>query len=378
MNIISHQDDMWPKTITNETIMTSVVVPAEGHRPDIRIYFPFASHPLRTLNPDEADLFLVPAPWALLSGQQFKQAMKRLLLQPEFRSHANQHFVISPKSFEFDKNIKNRYKRQFLDRHRDQLQNMTIVKDKDDALIEQTRQQQNNITNKNSSLSFEWGKQFDQYAHSYLDHVVSMGLQDFTVPYRPASWERFTNEQTIWLFFHPRQEAFSDGGKRSSLFRFALMNNTWPAHFSPTSIGHDLPPTEWRHDFWHSKFCLVVRGDDPASRSLSRAIHAGCIPVIVSDYLPIFSPPLRRTLNLEDFSIIIQEDDFLQHPVGSILDLQVLEESLLKEKNSSAANCPTNPLSRSSRIFVCTSDSKGSLRGESSNEKETRLRSYGN
>jgi len=335
-NNISHQDDMWPniKDINNGT-MASVVVPAERRRPDIRIYFPFVSHPLRTLHREEADLFLVPAPWRLLNIRQFRQTIKTLMLQPEFRSNANKHFVISPKSYEFDKKIKDKNKKKILEKYGHHLQKMTIVKDKDDELIKQIRQQHHN-----------WGRLFDNYAHSYLDHVVSMGLQDFKVPYRPASWERFMQEQNIWLFFHPREEPFENG---SSLLRFALMNTTWPTtHFSPISVGYDLPAKEWLHDYLHSKFCLVMRGDDPASKSLPRAIHAGCLPVIVSDYLPMFSPPFRHTVNLKDFSIIIQEEDFLQDPVGSMLSLQKLEESLLKEKISQLQIaqqilCPDHP-----------------------------------
>lgn len=87
----------------------------------------------------------------------------------------------------------------------------------------------------------------------------------------------------------------------------------------PVSIGlGDLPAKAWKEQFADSKFCLVVIGDQPGSRALPRAIRAGCMPIIISDPLPVFQSFYPKTLKYDDFALIIQQDDFINDPIGSL------------------------------------------------------------
>jgi Exostosin family len=63
----------------------------------------------------------------------------------------------------------------------------------------------------------------------------------------------------------------------------------------PSSVGFDVTAEKWLQQFQDSKFCLVIRGDMPGSRSMCCAIKSGCIPIIVSVMLchighPFFDP----------------------------------------------------------------------------------------
>jgi hypothetical protein len=76
-----------------------------------------------------------------------------------------------------------------------------------------------------------------------------------------------------------------------------------------------------------SRFCLHLRGDTSTSRRLSDAVAAGCIPVIVSDFIGpnmpfVFAagePPLHPPrVRYEDWSIRILEADFIANPLAAV------------------------------------------------------------
>lgn len=100
----------------------------------------------------------------------------------------------------------------------------------------------------------------------------------------------------------------------------------------PFSIGFDIPPDKWLERFIDSKFCLIIRGDQPGSRSLNRAIRAGCMPLIVSDVLPVFQSLYPKTLQYNDFAVMVQEEDFLVDPIGSLDRAIMLPKPEIEEK----------------------------------------------
>ena len=148
-------------------------------------------------------------------------------------------------------------------------------------------------------------------------------------------------QKSNWVFYHCRKTASICN---STIFRHALPpgghaetlmaqnmgsnntnNNTNFNHViqgfrhQPVSIGFDIPYEDWQQKFINSKFCLVIRRDSPGSRSLFRAICAGCMPVIVSDQLPHFQPIYISTFpDWNDFALVVPEDIFLADPVGSL------------------------------------------------------------
>ncbi len=88
--------------------------------------------------------------------------------------------------------------------------------------------------------------------------------------------------------------------------------------FRHSSIGFDIDRKDWLDRISKSKLCLVIRGDDPMSRAFIRSIRTGCIPVVISDLLHVFAPPFKSTLNFSDYSIMIEEKDFIDDPWGTL------------------------------------------------------------
>ena len=86
----------------------------------------------------------------------------------------------------------------------------------------------------------------------------------------------------------------------------------------PSSIGFNTHHSKWLSDFQNSKYCLIVRGDNPTTRSLFTAIRLGCMPLIVSDALPMYQPIFRSLLRYQDFSIVVDEAAFLLQPAATL------------------------------------------------------------
>ena len=51
---------------------------------------------------------------------------------------------------------------------------------------------------------------------------------------------------------------------------------------------------------------------------MTRAIRAGCMPLIVSDSLPAYQPLYSKTVNYSNFALLVKEDDFLDDPFRSL------------------------------------------------------------
>jgi hypothetical protein len=203
---------------------------------------------------------------------------------------------------------------------RKQLENVTVVKDYDMyACVQMSRNQ--------SVDHQDWQKLFFQI-QPITKYTFSVGIQaGKSLRYIPATYEKFSNS-SLFFFFHTRTTEFA---RFSTPYRRALIPLKDKLAV-PVSVGFGLNSTQWTHDMTHSKFCLVVRGDTPNSHTLLRAIKVGCIPVIVSDYYPVYAPTLKSSLNMEDYSIIIDEKAFLEDPVGSLKIIQGMSSEKIKEK----------------------------------------------
>ncbi|XP_057992520.1 probable glycosyltransferase At5g03795 isoform X1 [Hevea brasiliensis] len=63
---------------------------------------------------------------------------------------------------------------------------------------------------------------------------------------------------------------------------------------------------KYQEKFYRSKFCMCPRGSSINGGRISLAIHYGCVPVILSDYLDL---PFSDILNWQKFSVIVKEKD---------------------------------------------------------------------
>ena len=156
-----------------------------------------------------------------------------------------------------------------------------------------------------------------------------------SVPFRPASYDRFRHAAHVW-FYHVRNTTFWT--RHSTDFRRAALQPHVRQQLPPSSsMGYGLPRDEWQRQFANAQFCLVVRGDDPNSHSLLRAVKVGCLPVVVSDALPWYAPTLPRSLHLSDYTIAIPEATFLQNPLAALLNVTQLSAPYLHDKMQALA-----------------------------------------
>uniref|UniRef100_A0A6C0IJT1 Exostosin GT47 domain-containing protein n=1 Tax=viral metagenome TaxID=1070528 RepID=A0A6C0IJT1_9ZZZZ len=80
------------------------------------------------------------------------------------------------------------------------------------------------------------------------------------------------------------------------------------------SIGLGLPINEYSHNMKNSKYVIVTRGDTSGSHVFVNSIGAGCIPVIISDMFEKVATPFNDIINLQAYTIIISEKDFVEDP----------------------------------------------------------------
>ena len=174
------------------------------------------------------------------------------------------------------------------------------------------------------------GHDFEPYFSSNVtlsQRGFSLGLlPSLSLPYIPATYEKF---QTVknFIFYQTRVEP---SAYQSTHYRMAPLDVADQILYT-SSIGLGLPPDKWLEEFRDSQFCLAVRGDTPHTHALMNAVKLGCIPVIISDFYPLFAPTFASSLNMEEFCIIIAEQEFIRDPAGVLNDLRNLSEDYIRQ-----------------------------------------------
>lgn len=283
----------------------------------------FSDHHLRTLDPYEADMFIAPIPFNMMgSGKRIGISLDALFQTPSYQmTKGHRHIMIALGGRIFDAFVTKGERMKGIVSRRKQLENITVARDHDMyACVEMIR---NESTNHHEWQNLFWGIQ------PMTKYAFSVGIQTGkSLHYIPATYEKFSNS-SLFLFFHTRKTP--EFARFSTQYRHVLIPLIDQLTV-PVSVGFGLNSSQWIHDMTHSKFCLVVRGDTPHSHTLLRAIKVGCIPVIVSDYYPVYAPTLKSSLNMMDYSIFIDEKVFLKDPIGSLKRIQDISSKKIKEK----------------------------------------------
>ena len=171
----------------------------------------------------------------------------------------------------------------------------------------------------------------------YLGKSYSSKINGLHIPVEATSF--LTNKpHQQELFF----EIFSNEQKRSNLFLFMGKLELYPPEnicSVRVALGHirenciSLPPNSDITDILSmhdtsaattaavdphyvdimrtSVFCLIMRQDSYSTAFLYNALHAGCVPVIISDWYSFASPWF---IKYNEFTIRINEEDFLKCP----------------------------------------------------------------
>ena len=293
---------------------------AEYAKGEIRWLEALENHPLRTYNTSEAAFFLVPIPLGASiisgSGKDISRAFRQVF-GTNITTRSNKSTQLSLFQQYPEKHVSGIastekafvYYWDLSDEELSKFKPTTVIRDSDDHRFNDWlyhHQRTNCKLPRNKSLQEQ----------KYFSHVVTLGYggggSSPSNAYQPVTMKNWKNK-TFWTFYHSRRSPFLCN---STIFRHRLLpdykdivlstsesnvnnnivNITQPPSLltrlkhQPVSIGFDIPSEQWKAEFIDSKFCLVIRGDQPGSRSFDRAIRAGCMPLIISDALPAFMP----------------------------------------------------------------------------------------
>ncbi|KAL7465678.1 hypothetical protein ACHAXS_006000 [Conticribra weissflogii] len=149
------------------------------------------------------------------------------------------------------------------------------------------------------------------YSHEASNPEFNLSLPRF------ETWRK--KKFNFFLRTPLRESVFNSTRYRHALFG-SSHNGTEEAKrlVQPSVVGQNVDKQQWRYEIMNSKYCLVIRGDNPSSRSLYTSIRIGCLPVIISDSLPFYQPLFNTLLRYEDFAIMIDETSFLKDPSGTL------------------------------------------------------------
>jgi hypothetical protein len=184
-----------------------------------------------------------------------------------------------------------------------------------------------------------------QWEGQPLTRAFSIGLMGTTaLPFQPASMDKFNNSKYL-AFYHTRTTPLAF---RSTKYRVALLSNSSDVASLPeSSIGVDISKKDWIEHFLSSKFCLSIRGDTPHSHTLLHSLRAGCIPVVVSDFYEEYAPSFKSILAIKDWTIVIDEAEFLKDPAGQVRALNELPLAFMEEKIANVSLAQSIVLSES-------------------------------
>jgi hypothetical protein len=288
-------------------------------------------HPLRTMDPNEAAVFIVPTPMSeLLSyGCQWEECtwydevFGALLNHPIYkRSEGHNHVLISFNWLSFNKRMSSFI--PALSRNYRRIENLTVANHYDPfGCLELT--EPGTVVQPYTGFNFLFIKEYP-VTKSFS---IGLGIGN-TFELQLPSFQKF-QEAKHFLFYHSRgpEAHFAYG---STKYRMAPLAQRVIEVLPPSSIGYEIAKDEWVRDFISSQYCLIIRGDTPHSHALINAVRAGCLPVIVSDYYDVYAPPFKSTLSMQDFAFFILESEFLKNPARELLLLQNLHDDVIQEK----------------------------------------------
>jgi hypothetical protein len=294
---------------------------------------------LRTFNIHEADFVLVPITLGAViffgSPTDVSYAFRHLLdNEPFFKAHPEKHLYITNNERLFrggyeDLKLFNGCCGITLDLMK-RISKGILVKDFDAPYFRQYIWNHPETENGKTWQSYGETRPLFQYQWSIgYAHEASNDNYPFIDAEDYDNWSK----KNITFFY--RSPTAGASMYNSTQYRHALLaeGEADKLIHPPSAIGQTVRHEHWLREFSGSKYCIVIRGDNPSSRSLYAAIRMGCLPVIVSHALPYYQPIFRSLVTYDDFSISIDEGAFLSKPAESLNSaIQSLSESDLRLK----------------------------------------------
>eukprot|EP00808_Paulinella_micropora_P011190 g46260.t1 len=302
---------------------------AAHQTPDDMLVTMFKHHPLRTLDPKQADFFIIPilmeyhmkVGWENEGSQQFRPwleaAFESLVNHPVFRTHqGNRHFLAIHDWMCWHLNL---YPGSVLAMYLPYMENVTFG-------VSSIRDKVNpNMTNQMvipyPTIKQQWDTPYAKENHGHFlthDSLEAWSQRPYHLFYHTRISQsrhgatvlrQFFNDTILQKFYHTK----SHYKKKPVPVMSAEFAKRWKV-----SMGFDMPPDEFVDTITKSKFCLVIRGDDPSSHSFARALAAQCIPIFISDQFDDVALPFYPHLSSHPFTYRIPEANFLEHPWNAL------------------------------------------------------------
>ncbi len=95
-----------------------------------------------------------------------------------------------------------------------------------------------------------------------------------------------------------------------------------------TSRGAVIPVPAIEDLYRRAEFCLITKADSYSTAALYSAVWAGCVPIIISDWLV---PALNWAIPWSELVVRINEQDFLASPSSALLTVREQYEHLLPQ-----------------------------------------------
>jgi len=299
--------------------------------------------PMRTKDSENAKLYIIPTPMSEISASKMQDlvhlAFGTLLNTTTFKRTNGHNHVLVATSFILFRGDKAKSDWGTMKDWYPKLWNITVALSWDPSEIANglkngvefyeytdTFKTMKPMTKRVFSLGLTGGTNFPITKKEFSN---PNGLDLYCFPLTLASLEKFHSSSNLIFYHSPTFGSIHN----STIHRQAPITNITLENFPKSSIGFGISSrNEWIQTFRDSKFCLNIRGDSPHSHALFRSIRSGCIPVISSNTLPIFSPILKATLNMSDYCIILDENELVNDPHNVLIKLNALDESFIKNK----------------------------------------------
>jgi len=306
--------------------------------PEIEMLMAMENHPLRTKNTEDAKQFIVPIPIGAImihkrhSRNQFEypSAMNALFQQPTFQKmQGHNHVLISqaiPPFSAMRKHVRAMSVHR-LTQFYPQLANVTVAQEMNRRGCAQLLQQRN-ISSTGAFISM-CNTVVDRLQYATTRKTFSINfVPQSSMPYQEASYGNWLSKE-LFIFY---QTTFKPSFNGSTKYRRAPLDPKVVRHLPKSSIGYGVSKKEWLKGMTSAKFCLAVRGDNPLSHAFLNAVKAGCLPVIVSDVIPLFAPPFMSSIDIHDYTIFIREKDFIDNTLHELRKLQRMSDLELRTK----------------------------------------------
>eukprot|EP00557_Chaetoceros_sp_GSL56_P007581 CAMPEP_0176499766 /NCGR_PEP_ID=MMETSP0200_2-20121128/13123_1 /TAXON_ID=947934 /ORGANISM="Chaetoceros sp., Strain GSL56" /LENGTH=628 /DNA_ID=CAMNT_0017898249 /DNA_START=142 /DNA_END=2025 /DNA_ORIENTATION=+ len=302
----------------------------------------------RTLDPYEADVFIIPIPMGRIfsarnSTELWDLSFSTLIQEPLYlQLHGHRHILIATGFPLFKNNILP------LMKHYSIIENVTLVQSWDPNGVKRaiTQYYYGDSGGANDDIFHEYKPYFKRFSPATRSSIsVGLGTKPdptivpipehlkypsvVNIPLNIPSMDTWRNASNF-IFYHTRT---GSSQWNSTIYRHVPVTNVTMSHLPPSSIGWGIVNVEqWLREFVDSKFCLVIRGDSPHSKAFVRSVRAGCIPVVIADCLPVYAPVFKSILNMSEYAILLEEKKFVEDPEGELLKLLDLKEDVIQSK----------------------------------------------